>query len=69
MTAVVPVTQTTEYAEIAASVPTPTWATVTGILEFDGVDQGGAANSYGVDLEFDEAIINTAWDIVSFAGG
>jgi hypothetical protein len=68
MTAAVPVAQTTEYAEIAASVPTPTWATVAGILEFNGVDQGGAANSYGVDLEFDVAVINPEWDFVSFAG-
>jgi hypothetical protein len=68
MTAAVPVAQTTEYAEIAGSVPTPTWATVTGILEFNGVDQGGAAYSYGVDLEFDAAEINSEWDVVSFAG-
>jgi hypothetical protein len=67
LTASVPVAQTTEYAELAASVPTPTWATVEGVLEFDGVDQGGSANSYGVDLEFDEAVINPEWDIVSFA--
>ena len=67
MTANVPVAQVTEYAEIAASVPTPTWATVEGYLQFGGVDQGGAANSYGVDLEFDVAVINTAWDFVSSA--
>jgi hypothetical protein len=67
MTADVPIAQLTKYAEVPG-VPTPSWATVVGFLEYDGVDQGGAANSYGVDLEFDEAVINTAWDIVSFAG-
>jgi hypothetical protein len=68
MTAAVPVAQTTEYVEIVGSVPTPTWATVTGILEYDGLAQASALNSYGVDLEFDEAVINTAWDIVAYSG-
>jgi hypothetical protein len=68
MTATVPTPQTTKYSEVAGSVPTPTWATVEGFLQFNSEDQGGEANSYGVDLEFDEAVINTAWDIMSFAG-
>jgi hypothetical protein len=67
MTADVPVAQLTKYVELAASLPTPVWATVTSFLEFDGVDQGGTGNSYGVDLEFDEAVINPEWDIMSFA--
>jgi hypothetical protein len=67
MTADVPISQLTKYAEVPG-VPTPSWATVVGFLEYDGVDQGGAANSYGVDLEFDIAVINTAWDLVSYSG-
>ena len=68
MTALVPVAQATKYAELVGGVPTPAWATVTGILAFDGVDQGGGANAYGVDLEFDEAVINPEWGIVAFPG-
>jgi hypothetical protein len=67
MTADVPIAQLTKYVEVVGSVPTPTWATVEGFLAYDGVDQGGSGNSYGVDLEFDGATINPEWDIMSFA--
>jgi hypothetical protein len=69
MTADVPISQLTKYVEVAGSVPSPSWAIVTGFLEFDGVNEAGSnANSYGVDLEFDEAVVNTAWDFVSYSG-
>jgi hypothetical protein len=68
MVAAVPIPQSTEYAEIVGSVPIPAWATVTGILEFNGVDQSGGGNTYGVDFEFDRALINPSWDIMSFTG-
>ena len=68
MTATVPIALPTEYAELAGGVPTPAWATVVGVLEFDGVDQGGGANGYGVDLNFEPAVINPLWDVMSISG-
>jgi hypothetical protein len=68
MTATIPVPQATKYVELAAQVPTPAWATVTGYLAFDGVDQGGSANTYGVDLIFEPAVISPDWDVMSFGG-
>lgn len=67
MSASVPTPQTTEYSEIVGGVTSTPWATVEGFLQFDGVDQVGDANAYGVDLEFDEAVINPEWDIITFA--
>lgn len=69
MNATVPVAQATDYVELPGLAPTPTWATVTGYLAFDGVDQGGAANGYGVDLYFDEAVISDAWDFMAIPPG
>ena len=66
LTATIPVAQPTEYSEQAGSVPTPTWATVTGILLFDGVDQTGDTNSYGTDVQFQPGAISADWDAVSF---
>jgi hypothetical protein len=68
MTADVPIAQLTKYVEVVGSVPTPSWATVLGFLAYDGVDQVIGSASYGVDLEFDAAEINTEWDLVSFSG-
>ena len=68
MTADVPVAQPTKYVELAAGVPTPTWATVTGYLAYNGVDQGGGANGYGVDVNFQPATTSAHWDIMSYSG-
>ena len=69
MTATIPIAQTTKYDEIVGQVPTPAWATVEGFLQYDGVDQGGSGNTYGVDVEFEPAIVNEEWDIMSYSGG
>jgi hypothetical protein len=67
MTADVPIAQLTKYVE-APGAPAPSWALVLGFLAYDGVDQVIGPASFGVDLEFDEAVINTAWDLVSYSG-
>ena len=64
MLASVPVAQATKYVE-AATTPTPAWATVTPVLEYDGVDQSPGDVAFGVDIEFDIAVVNTAWDIMA----
>ena len=64
MSAAVPVAQSTKYVE-AVTTPTPAWATVTPVLEYDGVDQSPGDVAFGVDINFDIAVVNTAWDIVA----
>ena len=68
LTATIPIPQPTEYAEVAGSVPTYTGPDVTavGFLQFDGVDQGGSANSYGVDLEFETTTVPADWDALAY---
>jgi hypothetical protein len=67
LTATIPIPQPTEYAEEVATVPTPTWATAQGYLAFNGVEQpAGVNNSYGVDIEFEPAIVPTDWSVFSF---
>ena len=66
LTANIPIPQPTEYAEQAATVPTPTWATVQGYLAYDGVEQpAGVNNSYGIDIECEASINPTEWDVFS----
>lgn len=66
MTALVPVNQPTEYAE-EAGVPTPAWATVQGYLAYNGTEQpAGQTNSYGVDLQCEQATFSSDWDVLSF---
>ena len=65
--ATVPVTQAAFYSEEVGSPAAPSWATRTGFLQFDGVDQGGVtANSYGVDVQLENGVFPEDWDIVSF---
>ena len=67
MTADVPIPQPTQYAEVAGSVPSFTQnVTVEGFLQFNGADQGGAANSYGVDIEVESVIASPDWDILAY---
>lgn len=67
MTADVPIPQPTQYAEVAGSVPSFTQnITVEGFLEFNGVDQGGAANSYGIDIEVESVVASPDWAILSY---
>ena len=64
MTASVPVAQSTKYVQVPGT-PTPSWATVEPVLEYDGIDQSPGDVAFGVDLEFDIAVINTAWDVMA----
>lgn len=64
MTAAVPVAQSTKYVE-AVGAPTASWATITPILEYDGVDQSPGDVAYGVDINFDIAVVNPEWDIMA----
>jgi hypothetical protein len=67
MTATVPIAQATEYAEQAGVVPAYTQdITVTGTLSFNGIDQGGAANTYGVDLQIEGITGSPDWDVFSY---
>lgn len=61
----VPIAQPTDYAEQTSVWPggNPSWGTVTGYLELDGVEQSVDNNAYGVDIEFQPATVTTDWDI------
>ena len=62
----IPVALPTRYSEEPSGAGTPSWGTVTGFLEFDGVDQGvPATNGYGVDIEFEPATVSQDWAIMS----
>lgn len=65
MTATVPVAQTTNFVRIPGGVPTPTWATVTGYLAYDGVDQPAPTDAFGVDIQFQPAIVSEDWDVIA----
>ena len=67
----VPIPLPTEYDEelLVWGAGDPSWATVEGFLEFDGVDQGvPVSNAYGIDIEFEPASISVDWDIVAYSG-
>jgi hypothetical protein len=67
LTATVPIAQATEYAEQAAVVPVYTQdIDVVGTLRFSGVDQGGAANTYGVDLQIETVTGSDKWNVFSY---
>lgn len=68
MTATVPIPQPTEYAEEVGAVPTYTGPPVTaiGYLQFNGADQGGDANKYGIDIEFETTDYSEDWDVLAF---
>lgn len=66
MTATVPIPQATEYAETTGSVPVYTQdVDVIGFLQFNGVDQVGDANSYGIDIEIDGVTGSPDWTVFS----
>ena len=65
---VVPVPQPTRYNELASNWPTnnPSWATIEGHLEYDGVEQAGKETSaFGVRVAFQPAYISDDWDVVT----
>ena len=67
-----PLPDPTSYVEIAGFYPggNPSWATVEGFLQFNGVDQPGAATSaYGVDIAFIEGEISPDWDVLAASVG
>jgi hypothetical protein len=67
LTATVPIAQATEYAEQAAVIPVYTQdIDVVGTLRFSGVDQGGAANTYGVDLQIEGVTGSDKWNVFSY---
>ena len=64
----IPVPLATEYDEETGvwGAGDPAWATVEGFLFFDGVNQAvDVGNAYGVDLEFEPAIVSPDWDIIT----
>jgi len=72
LTATIPIPQSTEYIEIVDYWLTnePSWATIEGILEYNGVVQSGVTdNAYGVDIGFTAAYLSPDWDIISVNGG
>ena len=68
MTATIPIPQPTEYAEEVGAVPTYSGPPVTavGFLQFDGVDQGGAGNKYGIDVQFETTDYSEDWSILAY---
>lgn len=71
MTADIPIVQATEYVELASNWPgnNPSWATVTGFLAFDGVDQAVTTSAFGTDISFTQAYVSPDWDLLAFSGG
>ena len=70
MTAKVPVPSPTKYEELADHWPAnaPAWATVKGILAFDGVAQSADADAFGVRIEFQPAYSSPDWDLIALSG-
>ena len=70
MTATVPIPDPTEYRRLTNQWVSgePSWATVEGILEYDGAPQAGNAdNAFGVDIEFQPATTSADWDVVAIS--
>ena len=64
----IPIAQSTTYKEEVDRwvANQPSFATVSSLLEFDGVPQAGIEdNSYGVDIEFQHAYISPDWDLLA----
>lgn len=71
LTATIPVPSSTQYRqELGFWVGNqPDFATITGFLEFDGVDQPGNDDTgFGVDFEFQKLEKSDDWDVVSISG-
>ena len=67
LTATIPISQATEYAQELAGLADTAWATVLPILEFDGVSQAPLADTaFGVDLEAEITVFSEDWDVLSF---
>lgn len=67
LTATIPISQVTEYAEELTGLANPSWATVVPFLQFNGVDQSPAADTaFGVDLEAEITVFSEDWDVLSF---
>lgn len=69
MLADVPIAQTTEYVRLLNhwSTNDPTWATIDGFLQFDGVDQpGNLDTAYGVDIAFTPGELSDDWDFLAY---
>jgi len=68
MTATIPIPLPTQYAEEVGAAPVYAGPDVTaeGFLQFGGVDQGGAANAYGIDVEFESVTASPDWDVLSY---
>ena len=67
----VPIPQNTDYVQNTGYWATnePDWATVEGFLEFDGVPQAGNEdNAFGIDIQFQEAVVSDDWDYLPFVG-
>ena len=62
----VPIPLATEYAREASVWPAgnPAWGTVTSFLFYDDVNQNDADSGFGVDIEFQPAIVSPDWDII-----
>lgn len=72
ITADIPIAQATEYVQLTNYWPgnQPSWATIEGIKQFDGVDQpGNTDNAFGVDIAFTPATISPDWDYLSYSLG
>jgi hypothetical protein len=71
LTATIPVPSPTEYKEdlLFWQANDPAFADVQGFLQFDGVDQGGNADTgFGVDVKFQQAEISPDWDLMAISG-
>lgn len=69
MTATIPVPADTKFLSVAAyQAANPNgFSTVTGIKNFDGVEQPGISDSaFGVNIEFQEASVSPDWDVVAY---
>ena len=68
-TIVVPTASSTSYVEKSGHWNVqPSFASVAGFLEFDGVAQSGSnTNAYGIDMQFQEASVSADWDLLSLS--
>jgi hypothetical protein len=71
MTATIPIALPTQYVQQLNAFPglEPTWASIEGFLQFDGVDQPGHEDTaFGIDLRFTPANVSEDWDLVAISG-
>jgi hypothetical protein len=70
MTATIPTADSTRYRKLTNQwvAGEPTWATVEGVLQYDGVTQpGNTDNAFGVDINFQPALVSADWDLVALS--